>query len=65
MAKLRETPCKFYICEGNCTKNREATHKKYCQHCGKYQPRAKVKHINKKKVKLDSIRKKEFKNGAY
>lgn len=49
MAVFRETPCKYYISFGKCTKNREACHTVYCQHCDKYYPRAKVRHINKKK----------------
>ena len=60
MAKDRETPCKSYVCEGNCEKGREGTHNSYCQRCDKYVPRAKVKHINLKKQKLDKIRKNEF-----
>lgn len=47
--KYRETPCKFYICLGECKKGRAAEHKGYCQHCDKYYPRTKVRHINKKK----------------
>lgn len=49
MSKYRETPCKFYLACGECSKGREAHHKTYCQHCDKYMPRAKVRHINKKK----------------
>lgn len=49
MSKYRETPCKYYIAYGECAKGREASHKKYCQHCDKYCPRAKVRHINKNK----------------
>ena len=49
MIKYRETPCKFYICRGECSKGRTAEHKTYCQHCSKYYPRAKVRHINQKK----------------
>ena len=49
MAKYREIPCKYYIALGQCTKGREACHKTYCQHCSKYYPRAKVRHINQKK----------------
>ena len=49
MAKYREIPCKCYIALGQCTKGREACHKTYCQHCSKYYPRAKVRHINQKK----------------
>lgn len=49
MAKFKEIPCRFYIAFGVCQKGREAEHRGYCQHCGKYEPRAKVKCINKKK----------------
>ena len=49
MAKFRETVCKFYISKGECSKDRDAVHYGYCQHCGKYVPRAKVRHRNKKK----------------
>ena len=52
MAKFRETPCKFYICLGQCQKGRDAEYKGYCQKCSKYEPRAKVKNRNKKKDKL-------------
>lgn len=50
MSKYRETPCKYYVSHGECSKGREAEHKTYCQHCDKYFPRAKVRHINKKKM---------------
>ena len=56
MARTRETPCKYYICDGQCTKGREAHHFHYCQRCDKYVPRAKVQHINMKKKKLDKIK---------
>lgn len=56
MAKYRETPCMYYIAYGECKKGRKASHKDYCQHCDKYQPRAKVHHINKKKQYNDKIR---------
>lgn len=59
MSKDRETPCKFYICAGECTKGRRAEHNGYCQHCNKYMPRAHVRHLNKKKEKLQKIRQKE------
>ncbi len=49
MSKFRETPCKYYVSHGECTKGREAEHKSYCQHCDKYCPRAKERHINRKK----------------
>lgn len=51
MAKDRLTPCKFYICHGECEKRREADMFGYCQTCDKYIPRAKVKYENKKKKK--------------
>ena len=60
MAKDRETPCKLYVCEGECKKGRTAEHKGYCQKCGKYVPRVKDRHINRKKQKLEKIRKKEM-----
>lgn len=60
MSKDRETPCKYYICAGECTKGREAEHNGYCQHCNKYVPRARVRHLNKKKEKLQKIREKEI-----
>ena len=59
MAKLRETPCEYYVCAGQYKKEREADHYHYCQHCDKYRPRARVRHLNKKKQKLDKIRQKE------
>ena len=58
--KERITPCKHYICEGECSKGREATHKNYCQHCKLYEARARIKHINLKKQKLDKIKKSDF-----
>lgn len=59
MATYRETPCKYYIALGQCQKGREACHKTYCQHCGKYEPWAKVRHVNRKKQYLAKIREKE------
>ena len=44
MAKYREIPCKYYEALGLCKKGRQACHK----HCSKYQPRAKVRCLNKK-----------------
>ena len=55
----RLEPCKYYSCEGNCSKGREGTFKKYCQRCKKYVPRARVKHPNEKKQKLNKIKEKE------
>lgn len=59
MSRTRETPCLYYICAGQCEKSRDAEHNGHCQKCNKYQPRAKVRHINKKKEKLNKIRKYE------
>jgi hypothetical protein len=59
MARLRETPCISYISMGECKRGREASHHGYCQKCDKYEPRAKVRHINRKKSELDKIRSKE------
>jgi hypothetical protein len=56
MAKLRETVCLHYVSMGECKKGREANHNGYCQKCDKYYPRAKVRHINMKKQKLEKIR---------
>ena len=60
MAKTRETPCKYYVCKGECKKGREADHNGYCQHCNKYCPRAKVCHINKKRQYNEKMRGKEI-----
>lgn len=59
MSKTRETPCKFYICEHECEKGRDAEHNGYCQRCKLYQARARIKHLNLKKQKLNKIREKE------
>lgn len=56
MAHFRETPCAYYIVLGECKKGRAACHKTYCQHCDKYRPRAKVRHINKKKQYLRKLK---------
>lgn len=52
MANYRITPCIHYVCNGNCDKGRVAEHNGYCQKCGWYQPRARVKYRNAKKDKL-------------
>ena len=59
MARDRIEPCESYICKGQCKKGREADHNGYCQKCGKYKPRIRKKHINKKKQALEKIRKNE------
>lgn len=59
MAKDRIESCESYICKGQCKKGREVDHNGYCQKCGKYKPRIRKKHINKKKQALEKIRKNE------
>ena len=59
MAKYRETVCMYYIALGQCKKGREANHEHYCQKCNKYFPRAKVRHINLKKKRVEDIRRKD------
>ena len=59
MAKDRLTPCKYYLAFWMCSKNREADYKGYCQKCAKYEPRARERHLNRKKQKLEKIRKNE------
>ena len=59
MAKDRIEPCIYYICVGECEKGREANHSGYCQKCNKYIPRARIKHVNQKKQKLNKIREDE------
>ena len=50
MAKFREAPCKYYLNEGNCLKDRDGTYRSYCQKCSKYEPRkGYVSKPNKKK----------------
>lgn len=58
MSKYRETPCKYYISYGECSKGRNAEHKGYCQHCDKYHPRVRIRHINKKKQYNEKLRSK-------
>lgn len=61
MSKDRIEPCKFYVCYGEpCEKGREASHNSYCQKCSLYVPRVRRRHLNKKKQKLDKIRRKEM-----
>lgn len=59
MARDRIEPCVNYKCKGECAKGREADHNGYCQKCNKYEPRVRRKHINKKKQKIEKIRKNE------
>lgn len=58
MSTYREIPCKYYIAFGECQKGRGSHQAGYCQHCRKYEPRAKVRLTNKKKAYFDKLRKK-------
>lgn len=60
MARDRETVCIYYVAAGQCKKGREASHEHYCQKCDKYYPRARMRHINRKKETLRKIQKKEM-----
>lgn len=60
MTKDRIEICSHYICKDICELGREANHNRYCQKCNKYNPRTKKKHINRKKQKLNNIKKKEI-----
>ena len=59
MGKDRIDVCKYYICAGSCNKGREADYAHYCQKCNKYEPRVREKHLNRKKEKIEKIRKNE------
>lgn len=59
MAKDRITPCLHYICAGICKKGRAAEHNGYCQRCDKYVPRVRERHQNRKKQKMEELRRKE------
>lgn len=60
MSKDRIEPCKYYVCQGECEKGRDAEHNGYCQKCGKYEPRIRQRHLNQKKQKLAQIKRKEY-----
>ena len=62
MARDRETVCIYYVAAGQCKKGREASHEHYCQKCDKYYPRARVRHMNRKKETLRKIQEKEMRN---
>ena len=50
----------FVLCMCRLMSERQkADHAHYCQKCDKYKPRARVRHLNKKKEKLDKIRRNE------
>jgi hypothetical protein len=49
----------YYKALGECAKGRDANHHGYCQKCDKYYPRAKVHHINRKRLEINKIKEKE------
>jgi len=59
MARTKEVPCLFYICVGECKKDRDAEHYGYCQRCNLYEPRVKKKRVNNKKRKLEILKKED------
>ena len=58
--KDRLTPCLYYVCEHECEKGRDSEFNGYCRTCNLYKPRARVRHLNLKKQKLNKIRAKEY-----
>ena len=67
MARDREIVCTFYVCEGTCTKGKEATFRKTCQHCSKYRKKegASPARVDKRKIKQRKISNKEFRRGDW
>lgn len=59
--KDREILCKFYICNGKCTKGKDAKFYGICQHCSLYEKKkgAKPNRTDLRKKKLNKIQKKE------
>lgn len=62
MAKERTIICKFYECEHNCARGRDAVWKSTCQICPFYvkKPGAKSSVVDKHREKLEKIRKKDL-----
>ena len=60
MAKDREIMCIFYEHEGQCSKGREGTFRKACQHCTKYRPKRGTRpaRVDKRRQKMDTMLKK-------
>lgn len=58
--KDREIVCQFYICEHECSKGREGTFRKACQHCTKYRPKRGTRpaRVDKRRQKMDKMLKK-------
>lgn len=59
--KDREIMCQFYICEGQCSKGREGTFRKACQHCTKYRPKRGTRpaRVDNRRKKMEKINKRE------
>ena len=62
--KTREIVCQFYICKGNCTKDKNDTLYGTCQKCKKYRKKegAAPARTDKRKQKLEKIRKRELRD---
>ena len=58
--KDREIVCQFYVCEHKCSKGREGTFRKACQHCTKYRPKRGTRpaRVDKRRQKMDKMLKK-------
>lgn len=61
--KDRETACVYYLCEGECSKGREGTFRKYCQRCKLYTPLAGAEPARKdlRRKKREDARRKDKK----
>ena len=61
MAKTREIPCLYYICEGKCDLDKTAKFYGLCQTCPQYRKKAGAKpaRTDNRRKKLDKIIKKE------
>lgn len=61
MAKDRIVPCEHYVCKGDCNLGRNAEYTGYCQKCNEYVPQKRnIEKVNRRKEKLEKIKKKEF-----
>lgn len=59
--KTREIQCRFYICHGQCSKNKDADFYGICQKCQLYEKKvgAKPNRTDHRRKKLEKIIKKE------
>ena len=60
--RTREIQCEFYICHGQCRKNKKADFYGICQHCQLYIKKkgALPKRTNNKNIKKEAIVKREL-----